>query len=395
MNWTRAVIAVVSAGALWPAGAAAADDGRGGRDVRDGRSGVHLLLNGAFDNRPGGLVDIDVQGVRGRGEVTVSSPVFGRSVRLTPYEHRAPEAARGHHARPAIAMAVRPGSYPLTVRAGGHVVAEDRVEVGPARRPRFTVTSPGEVMRPGEQLWMAYDDLFPGETGTAFEARSPAFPAPVRLAHDPKSADWNNPRLFSGGLALPAAVKDGTYKVTLTGPGGRVLDEKPLTVRAARPGDRDYLGRAHGPAFFDTAVSSGPSLARTRHKVAVGGTVNVLWRDGAPDPGEEGRIVATSPAFERPVLLRRDESKAGDGDAPRYYGPARIRKGLGAGSYPVLVVSHHGRVRKISRLLVTEAASVRAPVSASASPLVVGTVAAGAAGILTLTGVALAKSRRP
>ncbi|RLU78889.1 hypothetical protein CTZ27_37490 [Streptomyces griseocarneus] len=392
MNWTRAVIAVVGAGVLWPAvgavGTAAADDGR------DGRGGVHLLLNGAFDNRPGELVDIDVQGVRGRGEVTVSSPVFPQRVRLTPYEHRAPEPVRGHHARPAIAMTVRPGSYPLTVRAGGRVVAEDRVEVGPARRPRFTVTSPGEVMRPGEQLWMAYDDLFPGETGTAFEARSSAFPAPVRLAHDPKGSDWNNPRLFSGGLALPAAVKDGTYKVTLTGPGGRVLDEKPLTVRAARPGDRDYLGRAHGPAFFDTTASSGPSLARTRHKVAVGGTVNVLWRDGAPDPGEEDRIVATSPAFECPVPLRRDESKAGDGDAPRYYGPARIRKGLGAGSYPVMVVSHHGRVRKVSRLLVTEASSAVAS-PASASPLVVGTVAAGAAGILTLTGVALAKSRRP
>ncbi|MEV8477677.1 hypothetical protein [Streptomyces sp. NPDC051173] len=386
MKWTHAVLAVVGAAALWPAfgpaQGAAADDGRGG---------VHLLLNGAFDNRPGGLVDIDVQGVRGRGDVTVSSPVFPHRVTLAPYEHRAPAAERGHHARPAIAMSARPGSYPLTVRAGGRVVAEDKVEVGPPRRPRFTVTSPGEVMRPGERLWMAYDDLFPGETGTAFEARSPAFPAPVRLAHDSSGADWNNPRLFSGGLDLPASVKDGTYKVTLTGPGGREVDAKPLVVRAARPGDRDYVGRARGPAFFGTSPTSGPERARTHgHTVPVGGTVNVLWRDSSPDPGEESRLTATSPAFERPVPLKRDESKAGDGDLPRYYGPARIRHGLGEGSYPVTVVSHHGRVRKIGQLVVTAASS---PSGVPGSALVTVVVCAGLAALLGLTGVALAKSR--
>ncbi|MGA5134573.1 hypothetical protein QZH56_22580 [Streptomyces olivoreticuli] len=386
MKWTRAVLAVVGAAALWPAvgpaGAAVADDGRGG---------VHLLLNGAFDNRPGELVDIDVQGVRGRGDVTVSSPVFPHRVKLVPYAHRAPAAERGHHARPAIAMTVRPGSYPLTVRAGGHVVAEERVEVGPARRPQFTVTAPDEVMRPGERLWMAYDDLFPGETGTSFEARSPAFPEPVRLAHDPAGTDWNNPRLFSGGLDLPASVKDGTYKVTLTGPGGRTVEEKPLVIRAARPGDRDYVGRARGPAFFDTSARSGPERARTHgHTVPPGGTVNVLWRDGAPDPGEEDRLTATSPAFEHPVPLRRDESKAGDGDSPRYYGPAHIRRGLGEGRYPVTVVSHHGRVRKIGQLVVTGA---EASAKASGSALVTTVVGVGLAGLATLTGVALVKSR--
>ncbi|MEU5422356.1 hypothetical protein [Streptomyces sp. NPDC020667] len=386
MKWTHAVLAVVGAAALWPAvgpaQGAAADEGRGA---------VHLLLNGAFDNRPGGLVDIDVQGVRGRGEVTVSSPVFPRRITLAPYQHRAPVPEHGHHARPAIAMSTKPGSYPLTVRAGGRVVAQDRVEVGPPRRPRFTVTSPGEVMRPGERLWMTYDDLFPGETGTAFEVRSPAFPAPVRLAHDPSGADWDNPRLFSGGLDLPASVKDGTYKVTLTGPGGREVDHKPLVVRAARPGDRDYVGRPRGPAFFGTSPASGPERARTHgHTVPVGGTVNVLWRDASPDPGEEGRLTATSPAFERPVPLKRDESKAGDGDSPRYYGPAHIRRGLGEGSYPVTVVSHHGRVRKIGQLVVTAAAS---PSKVSGSPLVTAVVGAGLAGLLGLTGVALAKSR--
>ncbi|MGK5546652.1 hypothetical protein ACSNOH_18255 [Streptomyces sp. URMC 127] len=343
MNRTRTAAAAVLA--LWLVGGAvpaSADDGNGT---------VHVLLNSAYDNRPGELVDIEVQGVRERGDVTVSSPVFPHPVRLAPREH-------AHHGRPAIAMTTGPGTYPLTVRAGGRVVAEDRVEVKPSRRPVFTAALPGEVLRPGERLWVSYDDLYPGETGQSFTVRSPAFRKEVRLAHDPSSADWNNPRFFSGSAELPPGVRDGTYKVTLYGPGGRVVDEKPLTVRAARPGDRDYTGRARGPAFFGTSPASGPEDARERgHRVAAGGTVNVLWRDRAPDPGEEERLTATSPAFERPVRLRRDDSKAGDGDDPRYFAPARIRPGLAPGTYAVTVASHHGRVRKVAHLEVTAASA--------------------------------------
>ncbi|MEV5377967.1 hypothetical protein AB0L26_18610 [Streptomyces nondiastaticus] len=349
MNRTRtAVAAVLATGTLWCAGGAA--PAFAGDSSRVGEGGpVHVLLNSAFDNRPGELVDIEVQGVREGGDVTVSSPVFPHAVRLAPRAH-------AHHGRPAIAMTTRPGTYPLTVRAGGQVVAKDRVEVKQSRRPSFTAATPGDVLRPGERLWMAYDDLYPGETGQSFTVRSPAFRKEVRLAHDPASTDWNNPRLFSGAAELPQGVRDGTYKVTLYGPGGRVVDEKPLTVRAARPGDRDYVGRARGPAFFGTSATSGPEDARARgHRVPAGGTVNVLWRDRSPDPGEEERLTATSPAFERPVRLRRDDSKAGDGDDPRYFAPARIRQGLAPGTYAVTVASHHGRVTKVAHLEVTAA----------------------------------------
>ncbi|MGK5731598.1 hypothetical protein [Streptomyces sp. URMC 124] len=343
-----AAAAVLAAGALWLAGGAgpaSADEGDGG----DG--GVHLLLNSAFDNRPGELVDIQVQGIRGHGDVTVSSPVFARPVRLAPDED-------GHHGRPAIAMTTEPGTYPLKVRAGGRIVAEERVEVKPSERPSFSVTTPGQVLRPGERLWMAYDDLYPGETGRSFSVHSPAFRAPVRLTHDPSSTDWNNPRLFSGAAELPPGTRDGTYKVTLYGAGGRVVDEKPLVVRAARPGDRDYVGRARGPAFFDARAETGPEDARAHgHRVPAGGTVNVLWRDRSPDRGEEERLTATSPAFERPVRLRRDDSKAADGDDPRYFAPARIRRGLAPGSYEVTVASHHGRVTKVGKLQVTAGAA--------------------------------------
>ncbi|MFF7731192.1 hypothetical protein [Streptomyces sp. NPDC008001] len=348
MNRTRTAVAVLSAvaGALLLVGGAGP---AAAAPARDGHGAVHLLLNSAFGNRPGELVDIEVQGARGRGDVTVSSPVFPRPVRLAVREH-------AHHARPAIAMTTAPGTYPLTVRAGGRVVAEDRVEVKPSQRPSFTAASPGEVLRPGERLWMAYDDLYPGENGRSFTVRSPAFRKEVRLAHDPSSTDWNNPRLFSGAAELPPGTRDGTYKVTLYGPGGRVVGEKPLTVRAARPGDRDYVGRARGPAFFGTSPASAPESARDQgHRVPAGGTVNVLWRDRSPDPGEEERLTATSPAFERPVRLRRDDSKAGDGDDPRYFAPARIRQGLAPGTYAVTVASHHGRVTKVGHLVVTAA----------------------------------------
>ncbi|MEU8551189.1 hypothetical protein AB0C81_30115 [Streptomyces roseoverticillatus] len=388
MNRTRtAVAAVLATGTLWCAGGAApafAGDG----------SQVHVLLNSAFGNRPGELVDIEVQGVREGGDVTVSSPVFPHAVRLAPRAH-------AHHGRPAIAMTTGPGTYPLTVRAGGRVVAKDRVEVKPPQRPSFTAASPGEVLRPGERLWMAYDDLYPGESGQSFTVRSPAFRKEVRLAHDPKSTDWNNPRLFSGAAELPQGVRDGTYKVTLYGPGGRVVDEKPLTVRAARPGDRDYVGRVRGPAFFGTSAASGPEDARGRgHRVAAGGTVNVLWRDRAPDPGEEERLTATSPAFERPVRLRRDDSKAGDGDDPRYFAPARIRHGLAPGTYAVTVASHHGRVTKVAHLEVTAAAATTKESSGTSgaggsSGMTVAYVAGGTTGgVLAAAGLGTLLRRR-
>ncbi|MFF5131759.1 hypothetical protein ACFY41_33165 [Streptomyces syringium] len=364
MKWTRAAVAVVGMGLMWPtAGLAVADDGPGG--------GVNLLVNGAFDNRPGELIDIDVRGVRAGADVTVSSPVFDRPVRLAPSDG-------GHHARPAVEMSTPPGTYPLKVEADGKIVAREQVEVKASERPTFQVTTPGDELRPGEQLGMWFDDLYPGETGDAFTVRSPAFPAPIRLTHDPKGADWNNPRMFSALVRLPADAKDGTYKVELTGPDGRTLQNKDLVVRAARPGDSDYVGKARGPAFFSD--EDRPEDARSSGaKIAAGGSVNVLWSDESPDPGEEGRLTATSPAFERAVRLKRDDSKAGDGDDPRYYGPARVRTDLESGRYPVTVVSHHGRVKRTGHLVVAGSAPTSPDDGPDRTVLLVGAGTGGAA----------------
>ncbi|MCA6094564.1 hypothetical protein LE181_20630 [Streptomyces sp. SCA3-4] len=395
MHWTRtAVVVVAGTGAVWAGGVpSAVADGPG-----DGSHEVHLLVNGAFGNRPGELIDIEVQGVRDRGAVTVTSPVFRHRVRLAPH---GPDG-RAHHARPAVAMTVKPGTYPLTVHAGGRVVAEDRVEVRAPRPAEFRAGAPDDVLRPGERLGLSFDDLRPGATGDVFTAVSPAFRSKVRLTHDPAGSHWNNPRMFTALVALPPDVKDGTYKVTLTGADGRRVQELPLVVRAARPGDGDYVGRVRGPAFF--AAQGRPEAARAHgHKVAAGGKVNVLWRDSSPDPGEEERLTATSPAFERPVPLRRDAGKAGDGDVPRYYGPARVRSGLAAGRYPVTVISHHGRVKRTGHLVVTGAATASSAStsassrssrsspasSASGGPDRTMLIAAGGAGLAAATAAAV------
>ncbi|MDT0453684.1 COG1470 family protein [Streptomyces hesseae] len=355
MNWTRTAVAVVGTGTLWLGGSAVAVAQDGHRGTRGDPGGVQVLLNGAFDNRPGELIDIDVRGLRAASGATVTSPVFDRRVRLDPYED--PGAAGrgggpGLHARPAVSTRARPGTYPLRVHAGGRVVAEEQVEIRAARRPEFRVGAKDDVLRPGEQLGVSYDDLYPGETGDSFAIASPLLPAAIPLVHDPRGIHWNNPRMFTALVSVPPDAKDGTYKVTLTAGGGRRVGEKPLVVRAARPGDGDYVGRARGPAFF--SFEGRPETARAYgHRVPAGGTVNVLWRDAAPDPGEDDRLTATSPAFERPVPLRRDDSKASDGDDPRYYGPARVRVGLEPGRYPVTVISHHGRVKRTGILQIT------------------------------------------
>ncbi|MEV4744651.1 hypothetical protein [Streptomyces sp. NPDC049555] len=386
----RAALALAGAGVLWLGV-------QGGPAVAAGESpgGVHLLLGGAFGSRPGELIDVDVRGLRaGVGLVTVTSPAFARPVRLAPYGDA---GGRGFHARPAVATRAAPGTYPLRVHAGGRVVAEDRVRVEAARRPLFTVSARGQV-RPGERLGLFFDDLYPGETGDAFTVTSPALRSPVRLRHDARGVDWHNPRMFTAPAVVAPEAADGTYKVTLTGPGGRRIAERPLAVRAARPGDDDWTGRVRGPSFF--RPSAHPEDARAAgQRVAAGGTVNVLWRDASPDPGEEESLTATSPAFERPVALRRDDSKAGDGDDPRYYGAARVRRALAPGSYPVTVVSHHGRVRRTGQLLVTSPAAATVTPAAHGGPdrttLVVAVVAAGTgAAVLAAGTVGLVLRRR-
>ncbi|WP_109284586.1 hypothetical protein [Streptomyces orinoci] len=351
----------------------------------DGGDNTHAQVTGGDFLRPGELVDVRVEDITG-DEAEVSSPAFDHPVRLTgrPLE--------GIHGRVPIAMRTKPGSYPLTASVGGRVVAKARLGVTEAQRPVFHVTTPDDVIRPGEQLGISFDDLYPGETGSSFSVTSPAFPSPIRLTHDANGSDWNNPRLFEALVTVPRTAKDGTYTVTLNGPHGRAIDQKPLKIAAARPGDNDYLGKVQGPAFF--GPSDSPEQARAQRTVGAGGTVQVLWHDANPDPGEEDQLTATSPAFEHPVRLKRDDSKAGDGDDPRYFAPARIRRDASQGSYPVTVISHHGRIKRTEHLQITAAPGGGDSSDSSGSAMLTTTAGVGAAAVAALGGAVLWRRRR-
>ncbi|WP_246561429.1 hypothetical protein [Streptomyces roseirectus] len=305
-----------------------------------------LILNGETDARPGELVHLMLYGVgraQGGDAVVARSPALAGPVRLSWEDDH-------FWALAALKMTNRPGRYPLTVEVRGRAVAKDAVQVVRSQRPSFTIPEARDVLRPGQPVWLGFDDLYPGERGTDFTVRSAALSAPVRLVHD-DATDFYNPRAFSARPALRQGLADGTYTVGLYGPDGRRIATRHVKVRAARPGDRDYLGKASGPDLFDPGQSYWGDAPPFRP--AAGGRVSVMWHDDYPDPGEETRLTAVSPAFTGPLRLRHDDSKGADGDSPRFSGTATIRPDLKPGRYPVTVVAHHGRVKRTGYVTVT------------------------------------------
>ncbi|MFI9803755.1 hypothetical protein ACIHEJ_05180 [Streptomyces sp. NPDC052301] len=300
------------------------------------------------DPRPGEAIGIDLVGYERKPGVRLvaESPVFAAPIRMD-----GPAGDTGGFGYKApIPASAEPGSYPLVVKARGKVLARDTIVVEPPRRPSVEVDT-GGAGRPGIKVNVFFDDLYPGETGRSFTARSTAFSSPVRLAHD---KGWNNVRTFNAfEVPLRQTLKDGAYPVWVTDGDGRRRAETRLRIRSARPGDDDYLGRAKGPAF--TGEGGHPFEARTEgFTIVAGRKVYVSWQDAHPDPGEEERMTATSPAFQAPARLKSDLVKGHEADDPVFWGPARIRPDLDPGTYPVTVVSHRGRVRRTGYLVVTQ-----------------------------------------
>ncbi|MGW2419472.1 hypothetical protein ACWC0C_09475 [Streptomyces sp. NPDC001709] len=299
--------------------------------------------------RPGEAIGIDLLNYTRKPGVhlVAESPVFAAPI---PMDDPAGDTSVEGVKAP-IPASAKPGSYPLVVKARGKVVARDTIEVKPPKRPSIDVDQ-GGAKRPGTKVNLFFDDLYPGETGRSFSAHSTAFTSPVRLAHDKES--WNNTRSFKAlDVPLRRTLHDGTYAVWVTDADGKRKAGTRLEVRSAHPGDDDYLGKATGPAFFGEAGY--PLDARVKgFTIAAGRTVYVRWQDAYPDPGEEERMTATSPAFQAPAKLSFDLLKGHEGDDPLFWGPARIKPDLKPGSYPVTIVSHSGRVKKTSYLTVTQ-----------------------------------------
>lgn len=359
MNWSRTVAVTAaglvlcgcatatSTGAATPSTGASAHSASVTADGPGASSGEPgLILNGQTDARPGQLVHMMLYGVsraQGGDAVSARSPALSAPVRLRWEDDH-------YWAVGTLRMTAEPGWYPLTVAVHGRTVSSDRIQVVPSRRPSFTLPAARDVTRPGEPVWLGFDDLYPGERGADFTVRSAALPGPVRLVHD-ADTDFYNPRAFSARPALKPDLADGTYTFGLYGPHGRRIAVKRLKVRASRPGDRDYRGKAHGLDFYDPG--RGYSAATHPFRARAGRRVAVMWHDRYPDPGEETRLTATSPAFAGVLRLRRDDSKGADGDDPRFFGTATLRSGLEPGRYPVTVVAHHGRVKRTVHLTVT------------------------------------------
>ncbi|MFD8543187.1 hypothetical protein [Streptomyces sp. NPDC059649] len=320
--------------------------GKSGRTPTATSGKPTLTLDGNLEARPGQLLTMDLDGVScdaGDAPVVARSSAFSGPVRL----RRQDGSCR---ATTALAMTAKPRWHPVSVTVAGRTVARDKIQVLRSQRPSFTFTPASEVARPGAPVWLYFDDLYPGERGTHFTVRSAALSRPVRLVHD--KADFYNPRTFQARPELKPGLADGRYTFELLGPHGRHIMKKRLTVRASRPGDPDYLGKAYGPELYAPG-NYADSPHRHSIRVVRGGKVGVMWHDVTPDPGEETRLTATSPAFTHVLHLRADDSKASDGDDPRFLGTATIRTDIKPGRYPVTVVAHHGRVKKVGYVTVT------------------------------------------
>ncbi len=306
-----------------------------------------LVVGGNLEARPGQRVTLELNGVSCE---SANAPVVARSSAFRgPVRLRRQDGSFG--ATLSLPVTAKPGRHPLSVTVAGRTLAHDEIQVVRSKRPSFELNQASKVARPGAPVWLYFDDLYPGERGTRFTVRSAALPRPVRLVHD--KFEFYNPRTFQARPQLKPGLADGTYTFELLGPHGRHLMKKRLTVRASRPGDPDYLGKAYGPDLYDPGVGYADSPHKHSLRVARGGKVEVMWHDVTPDPGEEMRLTATSPAFTRILHLRSDDSKSADGDDPRFLDTATIRADIKPGRYPVTVIAHHGRVKKVGYVIVT------------------------------------------
>ncbi|MFF9406421.1 hypothetical protein ACF1B0_12985 [Streptomyces anandii] len=170
---------------------------------------------------------------------------------------------------------------------------------------------------------------------------SPALRKPARLTPKSKGAA-DSAEVYGPGQMqrLRSDIKPGAYILTATFHGRTVATAR-LTVTAqadARIVSFQVWARGKGS---DSSV-----------------TICLIDEQAAPD---EPSLVAKSPAFPGPVTLTSTGSAAdscptADGSDTLYSGRVPLRTGLAAGSYPVTVISHHGRHTSTQEITIGESA---------------------------------------
>ncbi|MFE2324772.1 hypothetical protein ACFXD5_12785 [Streptomyces sp. NPDC059385] len=230
----------------------------------------------------------------------------------------------------------------------------------------------------------------PGEPGGEFQigilgmpsgwdtvsVTSPALAQPVPLVPSAQGATDSDRNAYEARASVPLGVAPGTYALTATSH-GRTVATAQLTV-------------AFGPAMIRRFGILRPDTV-LGDPVRPGSTVTVLLGDDHPMPGE-GSLVAKSPAFTKDVRIRTngpdDPGCKCDDGSTLYTGHTTLRDDLPPGTYPLTVVSHHGRETHTTQIVLAGKAVATGP-----SWAVWGGIAAAV--LVALAGAGALMRRRP
>ncbi|MFJ8017024.1 hypothetical protein [Streptomyces sp. NPDC096339] len=207
---------------------------------------------------------------------------------------------------------------------------------------------------------------------------SPALAEPVRLTPSAQGATDSDRDTYEAWASVATDVAPGTYALTATSH-GRTVATAQLTVAPFGPA----MIRRFGILRPDKVLGD---------PARPGSTVTVLLGDDHAMPGEDS-LVAKSPAFTKDVRIRThgpdDPGCKCDDGSTLYTGHTTLRDDLPPGTYPLTVVSHHGRETHTAHIVLAGE-----PVAAGLSRTVWGGTAAAALAALAGAG-ALMRRRRP
>ncbi|WP_129307093.1 hypothetical protein [Streptomyces sp. L2] len=231
----------------------------------------------------GGEIEFNAWNVRaGTDKLVVSSPALDAPVRLVPAKG-VPGFFVEKDSMPAVGTRddIAPGTYPVTAKADGHVIATTRLTVTarhPAPQRRFVVyptdapacDSTPTFVRPGRDAYVVLS-LEPTDPGTGEPTvTSRAFRHDVHLKEGGVGLDRclgdDGATVYQGRAQVRDDVPPGEYDMTVAGRSGR---RRPIVQKVIVAGE----AAAHGDAG-PWPVAGGATAAA----VVVAGVGFVVWR---------------------------------------------------------------------------------------------------------------------